>query len=114
MSDDVILNDDELALALQNLPHWEVRDGWLRRKYTTPGWSHTMLLANAIGYIAEAAWHHPDLELGYAQVIVKLQTHRVHAITTQDIALARKIEEIALWRPDATSPLAGYPKNWVK
>lgn len=114
MADDVILSEEQLARELEQLPEWEVRDGWLRRKYRTPGWPHTMMLANAIAYVAEAAWHHPDLELGYAQVVVKIQTHRVHAITDSDIALARRINDIALWRPDDHSPLDGFPKNWVK
>ncbi len=114
MSDDVILSEEQLSAALEQLPGWEVRDGWLRRKYLTPGWSHTLLLANAIGYVAEAAWHHPDLELGYAQVIVKIQTHRVKSITESDVALAQQIDQIALWTPDDTSPLQGFPKNWVR
>ncbi|MFV0445412.1 MAG: 4a-hydroxytetrahydrobiopterin dehydratase [Planctomycetaceae bacterium] len=114
MSADIVLTDDQLLSELPQLPGWEVRDGWLRRRYTTPGWSHTLMLVNAIGYIAEAAWHHPDLEVGYAQVIVKLQTHRVRAITDSDVALARQIETAAMWKPAAGSPLGGYPKNWVQ
>lgn len=113
MPDDVVLSESDLTRALESLPNWEVRDGWLRRTYKTPGWSHTLMLANAIAYVAEAAWHHPDLSLGYAQVTVKLQTHRVKGITTHDTALARRIDEVALWKPEPGSPLTGYPKNWV-
>ena len=114
MPDDIVLNDAELAAELQSLPAWEVRDGWLRRTYKTPGWAHTLMLANTIAFTAEAAYHHPDLSLGYATVTVKLQTHRVHAITTSDVALARRIDEVALWKPGAESPLSGYPKNWIQ
>ncbi len=114
MPEDVILTEEQLQSALAELDGWEIRDGWLRRKYITPGWSHTMLLANAIAYVAEAAWHHPDLELGYAQVVVKIQTHRVKAITESDVALARRIDDVAKWFPDEASPLSGFPKNWVK
>ncbi|MFG0334441.1 MAG: 4a-hydroxytetrahydrobiopterin dehydratase [Maioricimonas sp. JB049] len=114
MPRDVILTEDQLTQELEQLPEWEIRDGWLRRKYRTPGWPHTMMLANAIAFVADAAWHHPDLELGYAQVIVKIQTHRVRAITESDVALARRIDEVALWRPDENSPLEGFPKTWVK
>lgn len=113
MAEDVVLNETELPKELSSLPGWEVRDGWLRRTYKTPGWSHTMLLVNTIGFIAEAAYHHPDLSIGYATVTVKLQTHRVHAITKSDVALARQIDEIVLWRPAADSPLSGFPKKWV-
>ena len=111
---DVVLSPEDLERELKSLPGWEVRDGWLRRKYVTPGWPHTMLLANAIAYVAEAAYHHPDLELGYAQVVVKLQTHRVEAISDSDVALAKAIEQAAMWKPEAGSPLTGFPKNWVK
>ncbi len=114
MAEDVVLSESEIQAALQTLPGWEIRDGWLRRKYVTPGWPHTLMLANAIGYVSEAAWHHPDLELGYAQVVVKLQTHRAKGITANDVELARKIHEIALWKPEPGASLQGFPKNWVR
>ncbi len=114
MAEDVVLSEEELQQALQTLPEWEVRDNWLRRKYRTPGWPHTLLLANTIGYLAEAAWHHPDLSLGYAEVTVKLQTHRVRGITASDVELARKIDEVVLWKPPEGSALQGFPKNWVR
>ncbi|MEZ6066770.1 MAG: 4a-hydroxytetrahydrobiopterin dehydratase [Planctomycetaceae bacterium] len=113
MSQDVVLSAAEIAQALQTLPGWEEREGWLVRKFKTPGWPHTLMLVNTIGYVAEAADHHPDLEVGYAQVKVKIQTHRVLAITASDVALAAQIESVALWQPATDSPLAGYPKKWV-
>ncbi|MGQ0633611.1 MAG: 4a-hydroxytetrahydrobiopterin dehydratase [Planctomycetaceae bacterium] len=113
MAEDEVLSNQELAKELSALPEWEVRDGWLRRTYKTPGWPHTLMLANTIGYLAEAAWHHPDLSLGYAQVTVKLQTHRVRGITTHDTALAKRIDQIVLWKPESGSPLTGFPKTWV-
>lgn len=113
MADDVVLTEDELNNELKALPGWEVRDGWLRRKYGTPGFAHTMLLANTIGYLAEAAYHHPDLSLGYAQVIVKLQTHRVKNITWSDVELAKKIQEVVTWLPAEGDALQGFPKKWI-
>jgi 4a-hydroxytetrahydrobiopterin dehydratase len=114
MTEDVVLSETELVEELRSLPGWEVRDTWLRRTYKTPGWPHTLMLANTVAFIAEAAYHHPDLSLGYATVTVKLQTHRVQAITTSDTALARRIDEVVLWKPVAESPLSGFPKNWVQ
>lgn len=113
MPTEIVLEGTALSAALTQLPGWEVRDGWLRKTFHTPGWPHTLLLANTIAYLAEAAWHHPDLSLGYAQVTVKLQTHRVGAITNLDTALAARINEVALWKPAADSPLDGFPKKWV-
>lgn len=113
MAEDHVLTEAELQEALAKLPGWEVRDGWLRRTYNTPGWAHTMMLANTIGYIAEAGFHHPDLSIGYAKVTVKLQTHRVLGITYSDVELASRIDQIVLWKPLEGSPLKGFPKRWV-
>jgi 4a-hydroxytetrahydrobiopterin dehydratase len=71
------------------------------------------MLVATIGYLAEAAWHHPDLSVGYAKVTVKLQTHRVRAITYSDVELAGRIEEVAVWKPPAEAALGGFPKHWV-
>jgi 4a-hydroxytetrahydrobiopterin dehydratase len=65
------------------------------------------MLVNVIGFLAEAADHHPDLSVTWAKVWVKLQTHSAGGITDKDFALARKIEETALWRPEPGSPLQG-------
>ena len=113
MAGDQVLNSAQLENYLESLPHWEVRDDWLRREYKTPGFAHTAMLVNAIGFIAEAAWHHPDLTVGYAQVTVKLQTHRVRGITMSDVELAQKIEELVTWQPTEEAALSGYPKNWI-
>ena len=93
MGDDAALTAEQIDESLQSLPGWEVRDGWLRREFKTPGFAHTMLLINTIGYLAEAAYHHPDLSVGYAQVTVKLQTHKVQAITRMDLALAKRLKK---------------------
>lgn len=115
MPQDRVFSESEVTERIaRELPGWELRDGWLRRSYATPGFPHTMLLANTIAYIAEAAWHHPDLNLGYAKVTVKLQTHSARGITEKDFELARRIEEVALWKPGDQSALDGFPKNWVR
>ena len=114
MTEDKVLTESEIHEALKELPGWELREGWIRRSFTTPGWPHTLLLVNTIGYLSEAAYHHPDLSVGYAKVTVKLQTHRVGGVTTKDTALAQKINEVALWKPAPDSPLEGFPKNWVR
>jgi 4a-hydroxytetrahydrobiopterin dehydratase len=100
-------------LTEHGLTAWYLEDGWLRRKYTTDNWPTTLLLVNAIGYLAEAAWHHPDLSVTYAKVWVKLKTHSAGGITDKDFALARKIEDTVLWRPDDDGPLDGPMGKFV-
>ena len=68
------------------------------------------MVVNAIGHLAEAAWHHPDLAVSYARVEVRLQTHTAKGVTAKDIALARKIEEVVGWQPGQEGgPLEGTP-----
>jgi 4a-hydroxytetrahydrobiopterin dehydratase len=96
-----------------NLAEWYLEDGWLRRKYNTDGWPQTLMAVNAIGFLAEAAWHHPDLAVTWGKLWVKLKTHSAGGITDKDFELARKIEEVVLWRP-AGGPLGtGNPKPFV-
>jgi 4a-hydroxytetrahydrobiopterin dehydratase len=81
------------------LPHWTYENGWIRRKYRTEGWKATLMVVNTVGHLAEAAWHHPDLAVSYAFVVVKLCTHSAKGITDKDFALARKIEDVVHWQP---------------
>ncbi len=102
------------ALAEAGLSFWQVEGGALVRRYKTEGWPTTLLLVNAIGYISEAAWHHPDLEVGYNRVVVRLRTHSAGGITMKDIALAQQIERVVTWRPEQESPLEGVPRTFVE
>jgi 4a-hydroxytetrahydrobiopterin dehydratase len=65
-----------------------------------------------VGHLAEAAWHHPDLTVSYAFVVVKLKTHTAKGITAKDFALATKIEEVIQWQPGKEGgPLEGTPSD---
>ncbi len=110
MSDETVYTEDEIRQRLQSeLPHWYYEEGWIRRKFKTSGWKGTLMVINAVGHLAEAAWHHPDLTASYAFVIVKLSTHSAKGITDKDFELARMIEETVSWRPGPQSALEGTP-----
>ena len=100
-------------LAELNLTGWYLEGGWLRRKYNTDGWPQTLMAVNAIGYLCEAAYHHADLSLSYAKLWVKLQTHSAGGITDKDFEMARKIEDVVLWRPNGGSLGTGHPDKFV-
>ena len=108
------LGDAEIARALEALPQWRYADGVLERTYATDGWPTTLMLVNAMGFYAEAADHHPDLEVHWGSVTVRLSTHSAGGITAKDVELARLIEQAALWRPGAGSAFAGTKKKWVE
>ncbi len=83
----------------QELPNWYYESGWICRKYRTMGWKGTLMVINAVGHLAEAAWHHPDISASYAFVIVKLMNHAAKGVTEKDFELAKKIEEVVHWQP---------------
>jgi 4a-hydroxytetrahydrobiopterin dehydratase len=94
------------------LPHWRFENGFITRLYKTHGWKGTLMVVNAVGHLAEAAWHHPDIVASYPSVEVRLQTHTAKGITDKDFALARKIEEVVAWRPGAEGgALEGTPQD---
>ena len=94
-----------------HLPTWKLEDGFVRRTYKTNSWKGTLMVVNAVGHLAEAAWHHPDISASYAWVEVRLVTHSAKGITMKDLELARKIEEVVLWQPakEPGSALDGTP-----
>lgn len=96
----------------RDLPFWYFEDGWIRRKYKTSGWKATLMVVNTVGHLAEAAWHHPDLTVSYAFVIVKLMTHVAKGVTDLDFELATKIESVIQWQPaQEGGALAGTPND---
>lgn len=105
--------DAEIEGKLKDLPGWWVENGWIRRTYKTDGWPITLMLVNAIGYVAEAANHHPDLTVTWAKLTVKLQNHAAGGITDKDFELARKIDDVVLWRPQGGA-LEGTPNKFVR
>jgi len=111
---DKTYSDSEIATRLESLPGWYYEDGWIRRVYKTDGWPTTLMLVNTVGYLAEAAYHHPDLTVTWGRVIVKLQNHAAGGITDKDFDLARKIEDHVLWKPPQGGALEGTPNKWVR
>ncbi|HPG77261.1 4a-hydroxytetrahydrobiopterin dehydratase [Piscinibacter sp.] len=111
---DEVYTPEEIEARLKaELPKWTFEDGWIRRKYKTSGWKGTLMVVNTVGHLAEAAWHHPDLNVSYAFVTVKLMNHAAKGITEKDFALAKKIEEVLMWQPgqDAEAALEGTPDD---
>ncbi len=93
-----VYSETEIEQRLKTqLPHWYYENGWIRRKIKTSGWKASLMVVNTVGHLAEAAWHHPDLTVSYAFVIVKLVTHSAKGITEKDFALAKKIEDVIMW-----------------
>ena len=113
MTTQKVYTEEEVKTKLaESLPNWFLENGWIRRKFKTSGWKATLMVVNTVGHLAEAAWHHPDLTVSYAFVIVKLCTHEAKGITDKDFELASKIEQVISWQPALEGgTLTGTPND---
>lgn len=107
--------EKEVSVWLEeNLPTWELRTNRLFRRFETANWRVTLMIANAIGFLAEAAYHHPHLILNYRSVEIFLTTHDAGGLTQKDFDLALKIEETVRWPQEKGGTPASRPKEWLR
>ncbi len=113
MATETAFTEPQIRDQLAQLAGWRCEQGMIRKTFKTDGWPTTLLLVNAIGFLAEAADHHPDLKVSWGSVEVALNTHSAGGITAKDFELARLVEQTAFWRPGKESSLRGTPKQFV-
>jgi 4a-hydroxytetrahydrobiopterin dehydratase len=88
-----VMDDDQVGAALQDLHHWR-RDGdSLVRSVDAPTFLQGISLVDAVARAAEAADHHPDIDIRWRTVTFVLSTHSEGGITDKDVALAAEIDE---------------------
>jgi 4a-hydroxytetrahydrobiopterin dehydratase len=106
-------SDEDVEKRLsRELPRWSLKDGHICRRYRTAGWKSTLMVINAVGHLAEAAWHHPEISASYSFVEVRLMNHAAKGITDKDFELATKIEDVVHWEPaKEDGALEGTPSD---
>ena len=91
-----LLDEDQLAAALRDLPGWVPEAGTLVRTFRRRDWRAAIALVNAVAEEAERRNHHPDIEVtGYRNVTFRLTSHDAGGVTRRDIHLATRIDELA-------------------
>lgn len=93
MTDDSTLTADQFAEA--GLPDWTWRDDAIHARLETGDFATGLRLVNRIGEAAEAMNHHPDLDLRYPHLDVRLSSHDAGGVTDRDVKLARTISDYA-------------------
>ena len=91
-----------------DLPDWRYLLGALHATYRAGSFGAAAELVLRIAEAADAADHHPDVDLRYPdRVHVVLTTHAVHGVTDLDVALAAEVSELASTAGAVSEPLAG-------
>ena len=81
-------------IAAEGLDGWVNLSGNLRTRIVTKDFAEGLAIVDAIAVLAEEMDHHPDLDLRYTHVDIRLSSHDVGAVTGRDVRLARKISEL--------------------
>ncbi len=89
------LPDDAVRERLARVPDWERADDAIVRTYELASFRAVIEFVVRIADAAEAANHHPDLDIRYRRLRVALSTHSEGGITDQDFALAAQIDAAA-------------------
>jgi 4a-hydroxytetrahydrobiopterin dehydratase len=89
------LTEDELRQALQELPDWRLENGEIVQQRTFKDFVAAMAFVNDVAQLAEAAGHHPDIDIRYNRVRLALVTHDAGGLTSNDTNLAQKINNLA-------------------
>lgn len=87
------LNGHEIEAEL--LTDWRVMFDTLQARFRTGDFATGLRLVDEIGAAAEETNHHPDLDLRYPTVHVRLSSHDAGGITQRDVDLARRITDLA-------------------
>jgi 4a-hydroxytetrahydrobiopterin dehydratase len=88
------LTDQQIQQALSTLPNWTLKNGEFVQERTFKDFLAAMAFVNGVAQLAEAAGHHPDIDIRYNRVRLGLVTHDAGGITQNDAALAQKINNL--------------------
>jgi 4a-hydroxytetrahydrobiopterin dehydratase len=73
------------------VPGWERQGDEIRRTFSFADFAGSLAFVNQVGALAEAANHHPDVDIRYSKVTLVLTTHDAGGLTANDFDLAEKI-----------------------
>lgn len=94
-----LLSDSELSNALAELPEWSRSGNSITRTVAAPSFPAAIELVRHVADAAEAANHHPDIDIRWRKVTFTLTTHSSGGLTKQDVTAAREIDRLAA-RPE--------------
>lgn len=89
------LSEMEINQRHGSLPQWKIKDGTLVRTFGFADFRDAMSFVNKVADKAEAAGHHPDIDIRYNKVTLGLVTHDAGGLTAKDFDLAASVDKLA-------------------
>jgi 4a-hydroxytetrahydrobiopterin dehydratase len=88
------LTEEHVQAALTELPGWAREGDEIVRTYELETFPAAIAFVGRVAELAEAADHHPDLDIRYRKVRVALTTHDSGGLTAKDMELAGQIDAV--------------------
>ena len=89
------LEDTEINSWLVSHSKWQREGDLIHREVTLSSFPAAIAYVVQAGFLAEAADHHPDLDIRWCTVRIGLTTHDAGGITRKDLALAGALSALA-------------------
>jgi len=88
------LNDSEIDTRLEDLVDWTRQGDEIHKLFKLASFPVAIAFVTQVGFLAEAANHHPDIDIRWRKVSLALTTHDAGGLTAKDFDLAAQIDEI--------------------
>ena len=89
-----LLSENEIKKALSSLKGWKREGEEIVKQYELKDFVHAMGFVNSVALLAEKANHHPDIDVRWNNVVLRLSTHSARGLTEKDFNLAKQIEAL--------------------
>jgi len=89
-----LTKDEAGSLAAGVAGEWQIDDRAIRREFTFKTFNAAFGLATRIALLAESQGHHPELEVGWGRLVVRLSTHSVGGLSRNDFIMAARIDRL--------------------
>ncbi len=85
----------EVSQWLERVPQWRREGIEIARTFTFRNFREALAFVVHVGLLAERIDHHPDIDIRYKQVALRLSTHSAGGLSEKDFELATQIDQIA-------------------
>lgn len=87
-----VLSEAQIEERLQRLDGWQRAGSEIRKTYLFDSFPRAIEFVDRVAELAEAADHHPDIDIRYTRVTLALSTHSAGGLTARDFGLAERID----------------------
>ena len=88
------LNQEQIEAALGELGEWGFEHEALTRTFRFADFPHAIDFVEHLAEVAERRQHHPDIDIRYNKVTLRLSSHDAGGVTVRDVELAEAIERL--------------------